>query len=68
MRTLMLLALQCILLPLWAETPQFEKKVLTTKSGYTLLYRALYPENYNVSAKEISVGTVSTRCRRTGYG
>lgn len=52
MRTFILLALQCILLPLWAETPQFEKKVLTTTSGYTLLYRALYPENYNVSAKK----------------
>lgn len=50
MRTFMLCILQCLLLPLWAGTPQFEKRELVTARGDTLLYRVLYPENYDASA------------------
>lgn len=51
MKALWVLLLQSILLPVWAVTPQFEKKVFTAKSGNELLYRVLYPENYDASAK-----------------
>ena len=52
MKALWVLLLQSILLPVWAVTPQFEKKVFTAKSGNELLYRVLYPENYDASAKK----------------
>ncbi len=49
MRTLCILLLQSILLPIWAGAPQFEKKTFTAKSGDEMRYRVLYPENYDAS-------------------
>lgn len=53
MRVLFILLLQCcVLCPVLAGTPQYEKKEFVTSQGDKLLYRALFPEKYDKSGKK----------------